>query len=277
MRFTKMQGIGNDYIYVNCFEETIKDPENLSVKISDRHFGIGSDGLVMIMPSECADLRMRIFNADGSEAKMCGNASRCIGKYAYERGLVRKDSVALETNSGIKVLHLDINNDTVRSVTVDMGKAVFDPKLIPAVSAEPLISHPLVVDGRQYEITAVSMGNPHCVVFGDDPDKIPLETVGPVFEHHSHFPDRVNTEFVQVISRDKLKMRVWERGSGETLACGTGACASAAAAVINRYANVNKEICMQLRGGELFITVSDEMDVSMRGPAEFVFDGETEV
>ncbi len=277
MRFTKMQGIGNDYIYVNCFEETIKDPESLSVKISDRHFGIGSDGLVMIMPSECADLRMRIFNADGSEAKMCGNASRCIGKYAYERGLVRKDSVTLETNSGIKVLHLDINNDTVRSVTVDMGKAVFDPKLIPAVSAEPLISHPLVVDGRQYEITAVSMGNPHCVVFGDDPDKIPLETVGPLFEHHSLFPDRVNTEFVQVISRDKLKMRVWERGSGETLACGTGACASAAAAVINRYANVNKEICMQLRGGELFITVSDEMDVSMRGPAEFVFDGETEV
>ena len=277
MRFTKMQGIGNDYIYVNCFEETVADPERLSVKISDRHFGIGADGLVMIMPSEKADLRMRIFNADGSEAKMCGNASRCIGKYAYERGLVHKDEITLETNSGIKILKLKIKNEAVTSVSVNMGKVSFEPRDIPAVSEEPLINSLLDVNGTEYRVTAVSVGNPHCVIFGGDPDDTDVEGIGKHIEFHQMFPERVNVEFAQILPDHKIKMRVWERGSGETLACGTGACATAAAAVKNGYFSYGEEITVILRGGELYITVYEDGTVIKRGGAEFVFDGEIAV
>ena len=274
MKFTKMQGIGNDYVYVNCFEETVEDPEAVSVRVSDRHFGIGSDGLVLIMPSDCADLRMRIFNADGSEAKMCGNASRCIGKYAYERGLVKKDVITLETNSGIKTLKLDITDGILKSVSVDMGKVSFEPDKIPAASKEPLIDSPITSDGAEYRVTAVSVGNPHCVIFGSDPDDIPIESIGRKLEFHTMFPERANIEFAQVLPGDRIKMRVWERGSGETLACGTGACAVAAAAVKNGFFPCEKEITVMLRGGELYITVHSDGSVTKRGGAEIVFDGE---
>lgn len=277
MRFTKMQGIGNDYIYVNCFEENIADPEAVSIKVSDRHFGIGSDGLVLIMPSDKADLRMRIFNADGSEAKMCGNASRCIGKYAYERGLVTKETITLETNSGIKVLHLDTDGGKVKSVSVDMGRAVFEPAAIPIASSEPMILSPITAGGITYTATAVSIGNPHCVIFGEDPDTIALESKGRELEFHPMFPDRVNVEFAHIVSEDTIKMRVWERGSGETLACGTGACATAAAAVKNGYCPPEKEIHLLLRGGTLSITIHEGFAVTMRGGAEIVFDGEIQL
>ncbi|MBQ5317444.1 MAG: diaminopimelate epimerase [Oscillospiraceae bacterium] len=276
MRFTKMQGAGNDYIYVNCFEETVNDPENVSVKVSDRHFGIGADGLVLIMPSDRADVRMRIFNADGSEAKMCGNASRCIGKYVYERGIIRKDTITLETNSGIKILHID-TNDGRAEVSVDMGTAAFKPDMIPVLSTEPMINAPLTSDGVTYTVTAVSMGNPHCVIFGDDPDGIPIERIGKAIEHDPVFPDRVNVEFAQVIDSETIKMRVWERGSGETLACGTGACATAAAAVKNGLCPKGHGIKLLLRGGVLNITVNEEWSVVMSGDAGFICDGEIEI
>ena len=275
MKFTKMQGIGNDYVYVNCFEESVDDPERVSQIVSDRHFGIGSDGLVLIMPSEKADFRMRIFNADGSEAMMCGNATRCIGKYVYDNKLTDKTSVTLETNSGIKYLTLFPENGIVKTVNVDMGKAVLKPADIPmAAEGENFISHPITVNGSEYAVTAVSMGNPHAVTFVDDVDSLPLETIGPLFENHPLFPMRVNTEFVKVIGDNELQMRVWERGSGETWACGTGACASAVAAVLNGFAKQGSEITIHLRGGDLFITYTNDGKVLMRGPAETVFTGE---
>ncbi len=278
MKFTKMQGIGNDYVYVNCFEESVDDPERVSRIVSDRHFGIGSDGLVLIMPSEKADFRMRIFNADGSEAMMCGNATRCIGKYVYDNKLTNKTSVTLETNSGIKYLTLFPENGVVRTVNVDMGKAVLKPSDIPMnAEGENFISRPITVKGSEYAVTAVSMGNPHAVTFVDDVDSLPLETIGPLFENHPLFPMRVNTEFVKVIGDNELQMRVWERGSGETWACGTGACASAVAAVLNGFAKQGSEITIHLRGGDLFITYTNDGKVLMRGPAETVFTGEISI
>lgn len=275
MKFTKMQGIGNDYVYVNCFEESVDDPERVSQIVSDRHFGIGSDGLVLIMPSEKADFRMRIFNADGSEAMMCGNATRCIGKYVYDNKLTDKTSVTLETNSGIKYLTLFPENGVVKTVNVDMGEAVLKPADIPmAAEGDNFISRPVTVNGSEYAVTAVSMGNPHAVTFVDDVDSLPLETIGPLFENHPLFPMRVNTEFVKVTGDNELQMRVWERGSGETWACGTGACASAVAAVLNGFAKQGSEITIHLRGGDLFITYTNDGKVLMRGPAETVFTGE---
>ena len=274
MRFTKMQGIGNDYVYVNCFDENIANPEELSVRISDRHFGIGADGLVMILPSDTADLRMRIFNADGSEAKMCGNASRCIGKYAYERGLVKKDVITLETNSGTKTLRLDVRNGKVSAVSVDMGKVSFEPSQIPARADAPLVSSPLEANGTVYTVTAVSVGNPHCVIFGDDPDKIAIESIGKAIEFSPVFPERVNVEFAHIIDSTHIVMRVWERGSGETLACGTGACAVAAAAVKNGFSPADTSIEVSLKGGKLSITVHHDGTVTKTGGAEFVFEGE---
>ncbi|MDE6593976.1 MAG: diaminopimelate epimerase [Oscillospiraceae bacterium] len=275
MKFTKMQGIGNDYVYVNCFKESVDDPERVSRIVSDRHFGIGSDGLVLIMPSEKADFRMRIFNADGSEAMMCGNATRCIGKYVYDNKLTDKTSVTLETNSGIKYLTLFPENGVVKTVNVDMGKAVLNPSDIPMTAeGENFISRPITVNGSEYAVTAVSMGNPHAVTFADDVDSLPLEAIGPLFENHPLFPMRVNTEFVKVIGDNELQMRVWERGSGETWACGTGACASAVAAVLNGFAKQGSEITIHLRGGDLFITYTSDGKVFMRGPAETVFTGE---
>lgn len=278
MKFTKMQGIGNDYVYVNCFEETVADPERVSEIISDRHFGIGADGLVLIMPSDKADFRMRMFNADGSEGNMCGNATRCIGKFVYDNHLTDKTSITLETRSGIKKLTLYPENGKVKTVLVDMGKAVLKPADIPMnVSGDTFINKPITVDGKEVFITAVSMGNPHAVTYVDDVDSLELEKIGPTFENHPLFPERVNTEFIKILDESTMQMRVWERGSGETWACGTGACAATAASVLNGYFPHDKEITVKLRGGDLFITYKSDGTVLMRGPAETVFTGEIDV
>lgn len=274
MKFTKMHGIGNDYIYVNCFEETVADPEKVSVVLSDRHKGIGSDGLVLIMPSDKADFRMRIFNADGSEAMMCGNATRCIGKYVYDKGLTNKTDVTLETNSGIKYLKLFVMDGRVESVTVDMGKAILVPREIPVNSElERFIAQPVEVDGKEWSVTCVSMGNPHAVVFTEGIDDMELEKIGPKFENHSLFPNRINTEFIEVIDSRTLRMRVWERGSGETFACGTGTCAAVVAACLNGICQQDEEVLVHLRGGDLRITYRSDGTVMMTGPASHVFDG----
>lgn len=278
MKFTKMQGIGNDYVYVNCFEETVSDPERVSEIISDRHFGIGADGLVLIMPSDKANFRMRMFNADGSEGNMCGNATRCIGKFVYDNHLTDKTSITLETRSGIKKLTLYPENGKVKTVLVDMGKAVLKPADIPMnVSGDTFINKPITVDGKEVFITAVSMGNPHAVTYVDDVDSLELEKIGPSFENHPLFPERVNTEFIKILDESTMQMRVWERGSGETWACGTGACAATAASVLNGYFPHDKEINVKLRGGDLFITYKSDGTVLMRGPAETVFTGEIDV
>lgn len=273
MDFFKMQGCGNDYIYFDCFDTIISNPDQLSIRLSDRHFGIGGDGIVLILPSSIADARMRMFNADGSEGRMCGNAIRCVAKYLYESGRVKQDRILVETPSGVKELCLSITAGSVSGVCVDMGRAEFSPSLIPVLlKGEQVINHPLEVGCETYPVTCVSMGNPHCVVFVDDPQKFPLEAVGPLFEHHAAFPEGINTEFVRVDDERTLTMRVWERGSGETLACGTGACASAAAAVANGYCQAGEDITVHLRGGDLLIKVTDET-VFMTGGAEFVFSG----
>lgn len=274
MKFSKMHGIGNDYIYVNCFEEKVSEPEKISVVLSDRHKGIGSDGLVLIMPSEIADFRMRIFNADGSEAMMCGNATRCIGKYVYDMGLTDKTEVTLETNSGIKYLKLFLSDGKVDMVTVDMGKAILVPRDIPVDSdLESFVSQPLEVGGKEYKVTCVSMGNPHAVIFTEGIDALELEKTGHLFENHKLFPNRINTEFVEVIDSHTLKMRVWERGSGETFACGTGTCATVVAAVLNGICPKDEEVLVHLRGGDLRIIWKNDGTVLMTGPAEYVFEG----
>ena len=278
MKFTKMHGIGNDYIYVNCFEEKVDNLEKVSIYVSDRRKGIGSDGLVLIMPSDKADFRMRIFNADGSEAMMCGNATRCIGKYVYDKGLTDKTEITLETNSGIKYLTLFPENGKVEFVEVDMGKAILTPKDIPVNSdKERFISEPVEVDGKEYKITCVSMGNPHAIVYMDDIKDLDLEKIGPSFENHKLFPDRINTEFIEVIDSHTLNMRVWERGSGETFACGTGACASVVASVLNGYCNHDEEVTVHLRGGDLKITWNSDGTVIMKGPAALICDGDVDV
>jgi diaminopimelate epimerase len=273
MKFTKMQGIGNDYIYINCFEEKVEDPSKLSVRLSDRHFGIGSDGIILIEPSTKADCRMDIYNADGSQAMMCGNGIRCVGKYVYERGIAKKDVLRIDTMSGIKTLRLDVQDDTVKSVTVDMGQPVLKAKEIPATfPKEQIIDELVTVDDVNYRITCVSMGNPHCIIFVDDVNKIDIEKVGPKFENHAMFPNRANIEFVQILNKNEINMRVWERGSGETLACGTGACASVVACFVNK--KTERKVKVHLRGGDLQINWDEKTgNVSMTGPAEFVFDG----
>ena len=279
LTFSKMHGIGNDYIYINCFQETVTDPEKLSIFMSNVRFGVGSDGLVLILPSEVADFRMRIFNADGSEAMMCGNATRCVGKYVYEHGMTDKTEVSLETNSGIKYLTLYVNEATnkVDAVKVDMGKAILKPAEIPvADDGERFIAKPVVVDGVSYDMTCVSMGNPHAVVFLPEIDSLDLEKIGPSFEHHPLFPNRVNTEFIRVIDDHTLQMRVWERGSGETFDCGTGACAAAVASVLNGYCKREQEILIHLRGGDLRIIYHNDESVTMIGPATFIFEGKME-
>lgn len=279
LTFSKMHGIGNDYIYINCFQETVTDPEKLSIFMSNVRFGVGSDGLVLILPSEVADFRMRIFNADGSEAMMCGNATRCVGKYVYEHGMTDKTEVSLETNSGIKYLTLYVNEATnkVDAVKVDMGKAILKPAEIPvADDGDRFIAKPVVVDGVSYDMTCVSMGNPHAVVFLPEIDSLDLEKMGPSFEHHPLFPNRVNTEFIRVIDDHTLQMRVWERGSGETFACGTGACAAAVASVLNGYCKREQEILIHLRGGDLRIIYHNDESVTMIGPVTFIFEGKME-
>ena len=278
MKFTKMHGIANDYIYINCFKEKVDDPEALSVRLSDRRRSVGGDGIILICPSDVADFRMRMFNADGSEGKMCGNGSRCIGKYVYDKGLTDKTEVTLETLAGIKTLKLHVSDGKVGSVTVDMGKAEFSSKSVPVICGSPeMIDAPIDVCGRTWRGTAVSMGNPHFVVFTDeDISKLPLDKIGPEFEHNAIFPDRVNTEFVNVIDAHTLSMRVWERGSGETMACGTGACAVAAAAVRTGISPLGEKITVKLLGGDLEIVISDGFGVSMTGPAEIAFEGEVQ-
>ena len=275
MKFTKMQGLGNDYVYVNCFQEKIADPSALAVKVSDRHFGIGSDGLILINPSDKADFEMEMYNADGSRGEMCGNGIRCVAKYVYDYGLTDQTHISVETLAGIKYLDLTVEDGKVKLVRVDMGRPELAPAKIPvAASAEQAVDEPILVDGAEYRMTCVSMGNPHAVVFVDcDVKEFPLETVGPKFECHERFPNRVNTEFVRVTDRHTAEMRVWERGSGETLACGTGACAVAVACVLN--GRTEEEVTVKLLGGDLDIRWDREKDtVYMTGPAEVVFDGE---
>lgn len=274
MKFTKMQGIGNDYVYVNCFEEHVENPEKLARAVSRPHFGVGSDGLILIEPSEVADFAMRMYNADGSKSAMCGNGVRCIGKYVYDRGLTDKTLVSVMTGDGLKLLHLNVENGKVKTVRVDMGAPELSPNKIPVNLPGGMVMGTSVnVGSGEYEIHCVSMGNPHCVIFVRDPDYVDVEGLGKLLEHHPIFPERANVEFVQVISRDHLRMRVWERGSGETLACGTGACASLVAAVLTGRAD--RQVTMDLLGGSLSLDWSpDDGHVYQEGPAKFVFDGE---
>jgi len=277
IEFTKMHGCGNDYIYINCFEQEIDNPERLSVILSDRHFGIGGDGIVLILKSDVADAKMRMFNSDGSEGKMCGNAIRCVGKYLYDNGMVRKNELKIETLSGIKTLRLNTEDGLVSTVRVDMGKAELNPSKIPVnLPGDKIIDHPLNVGGNIYHITCVSVGNPHAVVFCDDLTSLDLADIGPKFENHEIFPERVNTEFVKIIGNNILQMRVWERGSGETLACGTGACAAAVAATVNGYFPKGEDIHVLLLGGELIVNYSDET-VYMTGCCVKVFEGTIEL
>lgn len=274
MKFTKMEGLGNDYVYVNCFKENIENPSELSKKVSDRHFGIGSDGLILIKPSKVADFCMEMYNADGSQSEMCGNGIRCVGKYVYDYGLTDKTSIAVETLAGIKYLDFEIEDNKVSLVTVNMGAPELVPANIPVKSDKDiLIKEPILVENKSYEMTCVSMGNPHCVVFVENTDTFPLEAVGPMFENHEVFPNRVNAEFIQILDRKTVNMRVWERGSGETLACGTGACASTVACILNEL--TEDEITLHLLGGDLRVRWDREENlVYMTGAATVVFDGE---
>lgn len=275
MRFTKMHGIGNDYVFVDCFQESILQPEKLARIISDRHFGIGSDGLILIKPSAQADFEMVMYNADGSRGEMCGNGIRCAAKYVYEKGLTEKTHMEVETLAGIRKLQLLLEKERVTAVKVDMGTPVWAAERIPVTArGTEVINERIQVGGRQYRMTCVSMGNPHCVIFMEEAvDSVEIEKIGPKLEHHSRFPKRINAEFVNVLSTKELRMRVWERGSGETLACGTGACAVAVAAAVNGYAQ--DEVTVHLPGGALDIFWNRKEDlVYMTGPAIRVYEGE---
>ena len=277
MKFTKMHGCGNDYVYVNCFEEKIENPSETARLVSDRHFGIGSDGLILICPSDKADFRMAMYNLDGSEGKMCGNGVRCIAKYVYDHHLTDKTQISLETLGGLKYLDLNIKDGKVETVTVDMGAPILTPSEIPVnIPKEQAVDEPVEIDGKEWRITCVSMGNPHAVVFVDDTASLKLEQIGPLFEKHPLFPEQVNTEFVHVIDRHTVDMRVWERGSGETLACGTGSCATAMACILT--GQTDNEVLVHLVGGDLLIQYDAEKNtVFMTGPATEVFSGEIEL
>ena len=279
MKFTKMQGLGNDYVYVNCFKEKIDNPSEVAKFVSDRHFGIGSDGLIMINPSKVADFEMEMYNADGSRGEMCGNGIRCVAKYVYDYGLTDKTHISVETLGGIKYLDLTVKDGKVALVRVDMGEPELDPEKIPIImkgysdETDRVLNAQIKVDGKEYHMTGVSMGNPHDVVYIDDVQGLDIEKIGPKFENHERFPQRINTEFARVIDRKTVEMRVWERGSGETLACGTGACAVAVASILNGY--TEREVEIRLLGGNLQIEWNEEDNhVYMTGPATVVFDGE---
>lgn len=280
MRFTKMQGLGNDYVYVNCLEEEIENPAEVARFVSDRHFGIGSDGLIMICPSEKADFEMKMYNADGSRGEMCGNGIRCVGKYIYDYGLTDKTSVSVDTLAGVKYLDLTVENGKAVLVRVNMGTPILTPDQIPIVAEDEkekqIVDEIIQVDGQEYRMTGVSMGNPHAVVYVEDVKGIDIEKTGPKFEYHERFPKRVNTEFAKVLDRHTVEMRVWERGSGETLACGTGACAVAVASILNGF--TEDEVTVKLLGGDLRIQWDKKANVVfMTGPATVVFDGEIEI
>lgn len=287
MKFTKMHGIGNDYVYVNCFREKVENPEEVAKFVSDRHFGIGSDGLILIKPSDVADCEMEMYNADGSRGKMCGNGIRCVAKYVYDYGITDKAQISVATGSGIKYLDLTVEDGKVALVKVDMGAPILKAAQIPvAVSAlkpeegltdeSEVVAATINVQGEDYKITCVSMGNPHGIVCVEDVDGLEIEKIGPHFENHPAFPDRVNTEFIRVIDRKTVQMRVWERGSGETWACGTGACGVAVACILNGW--TEEEVTVKLRGGDLKIRWDREQNtVFMTGPATVVFDGEIDL
>lgn len=274
MKFTKMHGIGNDYVYVDCFKEQIDNPEKLAIAVSDRHFGIGSDGLILIKPSDKADFFMDMYNADGSRGKMCGNGIRCVGKFVYDYGLTDKTDVLIETLSGIKRLKLNVKDGAVKSVVVNMGEPILVPSQVPVkLDGDMVLDREVEIAGQKYRISCVSMGNPHCITYMTGVDELAIESIGPLFEKNEIFPDRVNTEFVEIIDRSTLKMRVWERGSGETLACGTGACAVAVATILNGLCE--DTVTVKLLGGDLHISW-DRQDnkVYMEGPAQIVYTGE---
>ena len=286
MKFTKMHGCGNDYVYVDCTKEVIPNISETAIRVSDRHFGIGSDGLILIKASDVADFEMDMYNADGSRGKMCGNGIRCVAKYVYDHGLTDKTTITVNTLSGIKTLQLTVEDGKVSKVRVDMGEPELIPAQVPVKASvlgladdrrEAIVAEPLEIKGRSYDITCVSMGNPHCITFIDeDVRDFPLEEVGPVFEKHELFPERVNTEFINVIDKDHLRMRVWERGSGETLACGTGACAVAVASYLNGF--TGRSVDIELLGGHLEIVYDEKTNhVFMTGPATEVFSGEIDL
>lgn len=286
MKFTKMHGCGNDYVYVDCTKEVIPNISETAIRVSDRHFGIGSDGLILIKASDVADFEMDMYNADGSRGKMCGNGIRCVAKYVYDHGLTDKTTITVNTLSGIKTLKLTVEDGKVSKVRVDMGEPELIPAQVPVKASvlgwaddrrEAIVAEPLEIKGRSYDITCVSMGNPHCITFiEEDVRDFPLEAVGPVFEKHELFPERVNTEFINVIDKDHLRMRVWERGSGETLACGTGACAVAVASYLNGF--TGRSVDIELLGGHLEVVYDEKTNhVFMTGPATEVFSGEIDL
>lgn len=273
MKFTKMQGLGNDYVYINCMEEQIEDVADLARKLSDRHYGIGSDGVILIQSSDHADFCMNMYNADGSQAEMCGNGIRCVGKYVYDYGLTNQTRVSIETLAGVKYLDLKVTDGRVSEVTVNMGSPILEPASVPVVSDQnPVINEPIEANGEVYYMTCVSMGNPHAVIFVENTETFPLEIIGPILESHPVFPKKANIEFVQVLDDGQVNMRVWERGTGETLACGTGACAVAMACILN--GKTKKEVVVHLLGGDLKILYDEKENVIyMTGPAVTVFDG----
>lgn len=277
MEFTKMEGCGNDYVYVNGFTNKIDNPNKLAEFVSNRHFGIGSDGLIIINSSDKADFRMNMYNADGSEGKMCGNGIRCVAKYVYDNKMTDKTTITVETLSGIKTLVLNVKDDKVQTVRVNMGSPIIEAKDVPVISdKEKIIDEPILIDDKEYKITCVSMGNPHAITFVDDTEHLDIEHIGPKFENNSIFPDRINTEFIQIVDRNTIKMRVWERGSGETLACGTGACASVVACVLNNL--TENQVTVKLLGGDLLIEYNGEKNtVYMTGPARVAFVGNIDV
>lgn len=276
LRFTKMHGIGNDYVYVDCFTQHLTDPAALARRVSPRRTGIGADGVILICPSSVADARMEMYNADGSRGEMCGNGIRCVARYVYEHGIARRPSLQIETDAGVKTLQIDVDGGNVDAVTVDMGEPILDGPRIPVAGTGQVIDAPLSVDGVEHRATCVSMGNPHCVVFTAGIDALDLAAIGPRFEHHPFFPKRVNTEFVEVLRPDELRMRVWERGSGETAACGTGACAIVVAGVLT--GRCERRALVHLAGGDLNIHWREsDSHVLMTGPAEEVFHGEIEL
>jgi diaminopimelate epimerase len=272
MQFIKMHGIGNDYVYIDCFRDTVQEPEKLAVQISDRHFGVGGDGLILIMPSDKADARMRMFNADGSEAQMCGNGIRCLAKYVYEAGISRQPQLTVETLAGVLRLQLLTSNDTVEQVKVNMGTPRLRRQDIPMLGAgDRVVGEKLTVADREFTVTCVSMGNPHCVIYVDDVARFPVTHYGPLLEHHAQFPRRTNVEWIEWLNRHEIRQRTWERGSGETLACGTGACAAAVASVLN--GKTDRAVTVHLLGGDLEIEWAEDNHVYMTGPAVEVFRG----
>lgn len=275
LNFTKMHGTGNDYLYVDAARMPEADPAQLARRLAPRHTGVGSDGLILVCPSTVAACRMEMYNADGSRGEMCGNGIRCLAKYAYERGMAPVNPMTVETDAGIKTLDLELSGGQVTAVTVDMGTPILDGPRIPVNAQGRVVNSELLVNGDRYQVTCVSMGNPHCVVFYTGIDGLELEVIGPRFEHHPFFPSRVNTEFIELLSPTEMRMRVWERGSGETMACGTGACASVVAGVLTE--RTQRQVRVHLRGGDLDVTWADDDHVRLRGEAVEVFEGVVEI